>query len=72
MSVAKATDIIPNLYEDDDAINHEDIVDDLTYDVYNLTACNYHPLRILTDKQKERVLLDSSRRSCQLLIKRFL
>jgi hypothetical protein len=52
---------------------HEDVVDDLTYDVFNLTACNYHP--IVFDEQgndaaKEQVFIDIATRSTQLLLRR--
>lgn len=52
---------------------HEDIVDDLTYDVRNLTACNYHPIFFDEnghEESKEQVFIDIATRSTQLLLRR--
>lgn len=82
--VVSARDILPNLYEnsgnndedyevDENEDHEEDIVDDLTYDVYNLTACNYHPIAIQddsTNEQREDLFLDLTARSTQFLVKR--
>ena len=49
----------------------EDKVDDLSYDVYNLVACNYHALPIdssMGGKKVEELLLEQSTRNTQLLI----
>jgi hypothetical protein len=73
--VLPATSIIPNLYNeqvDDDTVGREDIVDDLTYDVFNLTACNYHPVRLLNPDDKENEICSIVQRSTQLLLKRFI
>jgi hypothetical protein len=79
-----ARSIIPNLYndevvsgssDDEDEENdivqkREDLVDDLHYDVYNLLACNYHPIRFLDGQDKEAVLAETARRAAQLLMKK--
>jgi hypothetical protein len=77
MSVTvSATDILPSLYGNDEDLDmgqesHEDVVDDLNYDVYNLVAFNYHPIRVTGDEdEKEEALLEASTRATQLLIKR--
>jgi hypothetical protein len=50
----------------------EDIVDDLVYDIYNLTGCNYHPLRIQssTENEQEQIFSDETKRVTQLIYKR--
>jgi hypothetical protein len=57
----RAKDIAPAAYSDDSAsgssddegaTNVEDVVDDLTYDIRNLTACNYSGLLIPTNEQE--------------------
>jgi hypothetical protein len=69
--VISAKNVLPNLYEDPDN-NHEDVVDDLSYDVYNLASFNYHPVIISADEtKKEEALLESTRRATQLLIKKY-
>jgi hypothetical protein len=56
-----------------DAIeNREDKMDDLTYDVYNLTACDYHPVRLEDSKKLETKLNESAQRAAQLLYKKLL
>lgn len=50
--------------------NNEDVVDDLTYDTFNLTASLYHPLRWSNSQQKEQVILEAATRAAQLLYKR--
>lgn len=58
-------------YDGQDETGREDIVDDLKYDLYNLTAYDYHGLRLPDDsKQKETVLKEKTARALQLLIKR--
>lgn len=57
----------------DDDTHEEDIVDDLKYDLFNLVACNYHPIRFYEEtssiKEKNSILQNVSSRSVQLLIK---
>ena len=66
-----------NTFEESDSADEEqiwpgeDLVDDLTYDVYNLTACNYHTIRLESKPNKEKQLLSLAQRSTQLLIKRY-
>ena len=52
------------------ATRTEDVVDDLNYDGYNLTASSYHPLRWTSDKKKDEVILEASTRAAQLLYKK--
>lgn len=81
--VVSARDLIPNLYNDEsnsendssddenEAVkNREDLVDDLHYDVRNLMACNYHPVRFLEGQDKESVLVQTAQRAAQLLMKK--
>ncbi|RYH31826.1 hypothetical protein EON65_01835 [archaeon] len=49
----------------------EDIVDDLTYDLFNLTACSYHPLIWNSDEDKEQTILALANRASQLLFQRY-
>ena len=51
---------------------NEDIVDDLTYDVYNLTASNYHPVRLQPNSEDliNKHLMELTQRATQLLVKR--
>ena len=49
--------------------NKEDIVDDLQYDLANLTACNYHTL-MLNDASLESIIISESQRAAQLLYQR--
>jgi hypothetical protein len=71
-----ATDILPSLYNNEEDLgdqreSHEDVVDDLNYDVYNLVAFNYHPVRFTgNEDEKEDAILDAATRATQLLIKR--
>ena len=67
-----ATDILPNLYNDtfSENTNHEDKVDDLNYDVYNLVSCDHHTLNVDTNDDIEDIILHAATRSSQLLIKR--
>lgn len=51
--------------------NNEDVVDDLTYDTFNLTASLYHPLRWNNSQQKEQVILEAATRAAQLLYRRY-
>jgi len=82
-SALKARDVVPEAYENDagsgsdsdgsgsDDDRAEDVVDDLTYDVRNLTACSYSGLLVPADKEeKEEFLADTTVRAAQLLLKR--
>lgn len=73
-----ASSIVPNLHAADDDSSEEevdgpreDVVDDLSYDIYNLTACNYHAVRFGEGENKEDALLMTAQRATQLLIKRY-
>lgn len=44
--------------------------DDLTYDLYNLTACDYHPIRTSEDSISEEDLQLEAERVTQYLFKR--
>lgn len=74
--VVSATDILPTLYDDADDMegtreSHEDVVDDLNYDIYNLVAFNYHPVKMPSDEEeREEAILEAATRATQLLIKR--
>ena len=68
-----AADIVPELYDEssDVDIDTEDHVDDLTYDVFNLVACDYHPLNIGEgSKHLEDTLLSATSRATQFLVNR--
>lgn len=68
-----ATDIIPDLYNDDNAEeyeNKEDKVDDLTYDVFNLFCGDYSTLKCENDDEKEAVIHSVATRATQLLIRK--
>lgn len=75
-AIVLATDILSSLYDDDEDLkgtgeSREDVVDDLNYDVFNLVAFNYHPVRFLgTDEDREDELLEAATRATQLLVKR--
>ena len=75
-AVVSATDILPTLYDNDEDLDgtresHEDVVDDLNYDIYNLVAFNYHPVRIVgDDEEKEEAIMEAATRATQLLVKR--
>lgn len=61
--------------QDDDVINtgREDVVDDLTYDVYNLMAADYHALPINSDtkqQQRDKIIKENATRATQLLVDR--
>jgi len=76
----KARDIAPAAYDDDSesgssgdegAKGVEDVVDDLTYDIRNLTACNYSGLLIpVNEKEREEFLKQQAQRAAQLIINR--
>jgi regulator of ribosome biosynthesis len=55
--------------DDDDGEDGEDVVDDLEYDVYNLTALNTHPF-ICNDENREEAIKMATERATQLLVKR--
>jgi hypothetical protein len=59
-----------NDYDDVPEANAEDVVDDLAYDVFNLVACDNHAIN-LTEADKEELLLSSTTRATQLLMKRY-
>ena len=76
----RASEIAPEAYSDDEESEYaegegdsdvEDVVDDLTYDVYNLTATNSHTVRFFSDDtlERERVLFAATSRAAQLLVK---
>lgn len=75
-STVLATDILPSLYDneedyDETRESHEDVVDDLNYDLYNLVAFNYHSVRLIgDDEEKEDTILEAATRATQLLVKR--
>ena len=48
----------------------QDLVDDLTYDTFNLVACNYHTIRLNEHINKEKQLLELTQRSAGLLLKK--
>lgn len=52
---------------EEDRNDHEDVVDDLNYDLFNLTASHYHPLVWKKDSKKEEVLLEETQRAAQYL-----
>ena len=73
MSAVSASDIVPELYDEnsDADVDTEDHVDDLTYDVFNLVACDYHPLNVGEgSKDLEDTLLNVTSRATQLLVNR--
>jgi len=49
----------------------EDVVDDLVYDIFNLTACNYHPLRLTSDTDLESEILTTLKRTTQALVNKY-
>lgn len=55
--------------EGEQANLNEDVVDDLTYDLANFTACHYHPL-VWAGEDKEAVILEAATRACQLMYKK--
>jgi hypothetical protein len=73
MNILSASDIVPNLYDDDfdqDNYDNEDRVNDLKYDVYNLVACDYHAIRVDENESLEDTIKDATTRATQLLINR--
>ena len=52
--------------------HREDVVDDLSYDIYNLVAFNYHPVRLPSGggAAREEALTEVATRATQLLVKR--
>jgi hypothetical protein len=68
-AVVSARDILPSLYDDENG--REDVVDDLKYDLRNLTACNYHEIRSTDDdEEREDMIFEAATRATQLLVKR--
>jgi hypothetical protein len=49
------------------ATNNEDVVDDLSYDLYNLSATNYHPIEWKKDSKRESNIMKATLRAAQLL-----
>jgi len=49
----------------------EDVVDDLSYDLFNLTASCYHPLRWSSENDREETIRNAATRAAQLLFKRY-
>lgn len=80
MATVHASEIVPSLYEeeededneDDEEEFHEDTVDDLTYDLYNLVACDYHPLlppaSSVSEVEVEEQIREKATRATQLLV----
>lgn len=83
-----ASDLVPNYYEtarghDEDDAHSEladedthDLVDDLTYDIYNLVACDYHSLSLeshsnTNTKNINEIIHENATRATQLLINRY-
>jgi hypothetical protein len=71
------SDLVPNYYEttddhedDYDGEDTHDQVDDLTYDVCNLVACDYHPLQFQNTESVNETIQESATRATQLLINR--
>lgn len=57
--------------DDESGTGREDVVDDLKYDLYNLTAFDYHGLRLPEGSEKrEAALREKATRATQLLVKR--
>ena len=52
--------------------SHEDVIDDLNYDVRNLATFNYHPIRLQGNSAAdEAIILEAATRATQLLVKRY-
>eukprot|EP01035_Chromulina_nebulosa_P017191 gene17191-22710_t len=78
--VISASSLLPDVfnsndddqYEDDDRSNiEEDDEDDLVYDVYNLTACDYHPIKLPDNLEEvELFIQELATDNCQRLIKK--
>ena len=78
MATVSASDIVPTLYDNDsdsnsdESENHEDQVDDLTYDTYNLVACDYHQIVLDGDAgANEAKIQEAATRATQLLINKY-
>lgn len=86
--VLRASEVTPHAYSDEEGSDTyddadtgkadrvsepEDLVDDLRYDVYNLTAVNSHAIRFLSEDtlQKEQILFAETHRATQLLINKY-
>lgn len=75
MEVLLAKDIAPEAFDDsesysDDENRVEDMVDDLEYDVFNLTAVNSHPFAAVNDESREEMIIDATARATRLLVKK--
>lgn len=55
------------IFDDTGYGSHEDYVDDLAYDVFNMVACDHHALNSATNS----VIVDAATRATQLLINRY-
>jgi hypothetical protein len=67
-----ASVVAPHAYESDSESeneDNEDHVDDLTYDIFNLVACDYHPV-VVEGEKRENLLKESAMRATQLLVNR--
>lgn len=49
---------------------NEDVVDDLNYDLFNLSASSYHPLRWQNNSKRESVIIEETTRAVQLLYRK--
>lgn len=55
-------------YDDDNEEDYSDKVDDLKYDLFNLIACDYHPLKYENNETFEEEIYNKATRATQLLI----
>ena len=86
--VLRASKVSPHAYSDEEGSDTyddtdtgkldresdtEDLVDDLRYDVYNLTAVNSHAIRFPSEDtlQKEQILFAETHRATQLIINKY-
>ena len=69
MAINFAANLVSQLHQVDDL--SEGVVDDFTYDLFNLTACNYHAIRI-QEEDKESNLLRGATVTTQKLIQRYM
>lgn len=74
-NIISAKDLIPLHYiQNKDEEDEEDIVDDLTYDLYNLIACDYHTIQLdnnISKENKENEIKLKGTRATQLLINKY-
>jgi flagellar biosynthesis/type III secretory pathway M-ring protein FliF/YscJ len=74
--VVSARDLVPEAYdegseEEEEVENREDIVDDLEYDLFNLSASNYHTVRLDKGTSLEELLVERTERAAQLIMKKY-